>query len=41
MFFWLIVGIVLGYVLKPQLDVLVGKVIRRLKDKNHDKWDDN
>ena len=32
MIFWLIVGVALGYFFKPQLDVLVGKVIRMIRD---------
>ncbi len=32
MIFWLIVGIVIGYFFKNQIDVLVGKVIRMIKN---------
>jgi EamA domain-containing membrane protein RarD len=32
MIFWLIVGAALGYFFKPQLDVLVGKLIRAIQD---------
>ncbi|MFW5714809.1 MAG: hypothetical protein ACOCXF_00365 [bacterium] len=32
MIFWLIVGVALGYFFKPQLDVLVGRVIRMIRD---------
>jgi len=36
MIFWLIVGAALGYFFKPQLDVLVGKVIRAIRDNRRD-----
>ena len=38
MIFWIIVGIAVGYFFKPQLDVLVGKVVKVIKDnrKNRD-----
>lgn len=32
MIFWLIVGVAVGYFFKPQLDVLVGRVIRAIRD---------
>ena len=41
MIFWLIVGIALGYFFKPQLDRLVGRVIRAIRDNRrdyHDRW---
>jgi len=34
MIFWLIVGLVLGYFFKPQIDRIVYKAIRRIRDKN-------
>jgi len=34
MIFWLIVGLVLGYFFKPQIDKIVYKAIRRIRDKN-------
>jgi len=34
MIFWIIVGMAIGYFFKPQLDVLVGKVIRMIRDNN-------
>ena len=39
MIFWIIIGIAVGYFFKPQIDVLIGKAIKRLKKKDHDKWD--
>jgi hypothetical protein len=30
--FWLIVGIAIGYFFKPQIDKILGKVIRKLRD---------
>ena len=41
MVFWIIVGIGIGYFFKPQLDRLIGKAIKRLRGKNHHKWDDD
>ncbi len=41
MIFWLIVGIAIGYVFRAQIDVLVGKVVKRLKDRKRDNWDDD
>lgn len=38
MVFWIIVGIAVGYIFKGQIDVLVGKAVKKLKDKNHDDW---
>lgn len=35
-FFWLIVGVVLGYFFKPQIDVGVRKVRRMIQDNRHD-----
>jgi hypothetical protein len=35
MIFWLIVGIAIGYFFKPQLDLLVGKVVRAIRDNRH------
>ncbi len=32
MIFGIIVGIVVGYFFKPQIDVLVGKVVKSIKD---------
>lgn len=36
MFFWLIVGIGIGYFFKPQLDELVGRAIRAIRDNRRD-----
>ena len=32
MIFWILVGVVLGYFFKPQLDRLVYKTVRLIKD---------
>jgi hypothetical protein len=37
MIFWIIVGIAIGYFFKPQLDQLVGKVIRAIRDNRQDR----
>jgi len=37
MIFWIIVGIAIGYFFKPQLDLLVGKAIRAIRDNRHDR----
>ncbi len=41
MIFWILVGIAIGYFFKPQLDRLIGKVIKRLRGRNHHDWDDD
>ena len=28
---WLIVGIVLGYIFKPQIDTMLGKLVKKLR----------
>lgn len=38
MFFWLLVGIVLGYLLKPQIDKLLGKVVKSLRDDRENRY---
>ncbi|MEW5814302.1 MAG: hypothetical protein AB1798_02760 [Spirochaetota bacterium] len=41
MIFWLLVGVVLGYFFKPQLDKLVGKAIRKLREnREKNRWRD-
>jgi hypothetical protein len=40
MIFWIIVGIAVGYFFKPQLDRLVGKALKTIKDNRKKKWDD-
>ena len=40
MIFYIIVGIAIGYFFKPQLDVVVGKVVKTIKD-NRDKHKDD
>ncbi|MBN1686175.1 MAG: hypothetical protein JW852_05945 [Spirochaetales bacterium] len=35
MIFWLFVGVVLGYFFKPQLDKLVYKTVRLIKDRQN------
>ena len=42
MIFWLLVGVVLGYFFKPQLDKLVHKTVRYIKDRqSHKGYDGN
>jgi hypothetical protein len=43
MIFWLIVGVALGYFFKPQLDRVVGRVIKSIRDNRnnsggHNNW---
>jgi hypothetical protein len=40
MFFWIIVGIVIGYFFKPQIDTVVVKAIQFIKDKRQKGNDD-
>lgn len=40
MIFWIIVGVAVGYLFKPQLDKVVGKVAKMIKDNRKDKDDD-
>ena len=36
--FWILVGIVVGYLFKPQIDKLLGRAVRSIKDNtNRDK----
>lgn len=35
MIFWLIVGLVLGYFFKPQIDKIVYKAIRKIRDRRN------
>lgn len=37
--FAIIVGVAIGYFFKPQLDQLVGKVLKQIKDNRKDKDD--
>lgn len=39
MIFWLIAGVALGYFFKPQIDKVVLKAVRKLKDRHKD-YDD-
>ncbi len=39
MFLWILIGIVIGYLFKSQIDILVGKIIKKIKHKDDDKWD--
>ena len=41
MFFWIIVGIAIGYFFKPQLDRIVGKALKTIKDNRKNKFDDD
>ena len=41
MFFWIIIGIAIGYFFKPQLDSIVGKALKTIKDNRKRKWDDD
>ena len=38
MLFWLIVGAALGYFFKPQIDRVVFKTIRAIRDNRRDKF---
>jgi len=40
MFLWIIVGIAIGYFFKPQLDGLIGKALKSIKDNRKKKYDD-
>lgn len=35
----ILIGIVLGYFFKPQIDILVGKIIKLIKDNRRNKSD--
>jgi hypothetical protein len=37
MIFWTLVGIVIGYFFKPQIDKLVFKTVRKIKDNQNRK----
>jgi hypothetical protein len=37
MIFWTLVGIVIGYFFKPQIDKVVYKTVRLIKDKQHNR----
>ncbi|MEA1910381.1 MAG: hypothetical protein U9N32_01735 [Spirochaetota bacterium] len=41
MIFWIIVGIAVGYFFKPQLDNLVGKALKTIKDNKKNKFGDD
>ncbi len=38
MIFWLIVGAALGYFFKPQIDRVVFKVVRAIRDNRRDRF---
>lgn len=38
MIFWILVGAVLGYFFKPQIDKLVFKAVKALRDKRNDNY---
>jgi len=40
MIFWIIVGIAIGYFFKPQIDGLIGKALKSIKDNRKKKYDD-
>jgi len=40
MVLWIIVGIAIGYFFKPQLDGLIGKALKSIKDNKKKKYDD-
>jgi len=40
MIFWIIIGIAIGYFFKPQLDTIVGKALKAIKDNRKNKQDD-
>ncbi len=33
MLFWLIIGVALGYIFKPQLEILVGRILHAFQDR--------
>ncbi len=41
MIFWIIVGIAIGYFFKPQLDTIVGKALKTIKDNRKNKFSDD
>jgi len=41
MIFWIIVGIAIGYFFKPQLDGLIGKALKSIRDNKKKKYDDD
>ena len=41
MIFWILTGIAIGYFFKPQIDRIVGKVLRSIKDNRRNKWDND
>lgn len=41
MIFWIILGIAIGYFFKPQLDTLVGKALKTIRDNRKNKHDDD
>lgn len=32
--FWILVGIAVGYLFKPQIDKLIGRAVRSIRDNN-------
>ncbi len=41
MVLWIIVGIAIGYFFKPQLDGLIGKALKSIRDNKKKKYDDD
>jgi len=41
MLLWIIVGIAIGYFFKPQLDGLIGKALKSIRDNKKKKYDDD
>jgi len=35
MLFWLIIGVALGYIFKPQLEIFVGRVLHSLQNRRN------
>ena len=36
MLFWLIIGVALGYIFKPQLEIFIGRLILSLQNKRRE-----
>lgn len=36
--FWILVGLVVGYFFKPQIDKLLGRAVKSIRDNTRDKY---